>query len=157
MSVTFDIAGRVWPYDPPDCECGHPWERHVRILGGYQACRHSGCPCHGVVPPPRSPPAAMFLNLANVNARTFGEWLGLELGECLVGEAPAREVAALCRRRLWPERREKDDPGVPFSDTKRPGQCRVIVCGRPPGRLAEYAERLLALAEEAGGGVITWW
>jgi hypothetical protein len=48
-----------------------------------------------------------FLNLANRNAADLLAWLGLPSAE-LYGSLPGRELAALCRRRLWPEKRNVD-------------------------------------------------
>ena len=101
------------------------------------------------------PPAHMFLQLANVNAMDFLRWIGLE-HEKLYGQIAARHLAALLRRRLWPARRGQDDDGFPAFHIQEPGQVTVICAGRPAGRLAEYAVRLLALAEFAGDGVVTW-
>jgi hypothetical protein len=96
------------------------------------------------------PPAQMFVNVANANARDFLDWIGLA-HEPLWGEIDARELAALLRRRLWPEIRTRDDAGrAPLVEH------RMINFGREPGRLASYAERLLLLAECAGEGTITW-
>lgn len=92
-----------------------------------------------------------FINLANTNARELLRWLGLPNGEGeLSGDAPAAEIAARCRRRLWPEARN-EDPGVPAT---REG--RVIDCGRRPGYLPEKVALLLALCEGAGDRRLTW-
>jgi hypothetical protein len=45
---------------------------------------------------------SQWINLSNQNAADFLAWLGLPTRD-LVGELPGRELAALCRRRLWPE------------------------------------------------------
>jgi hypothetical protein len=101
---------------------------------------------------------AKFINLANRNAIDLLRWIGIEVtGEGdLYGELPATELAARCRRRLWPEARN-NDPGLDGSDTKQPGRARVIMGGRRPGYLRERTGELLRLCEKAGdGGVIYW-
>jgi hypothetical protein len=103
----------------------------------------------------RLPPARMYVNLANANARDFLDWIGID-SERLYGEMPARQLAPLLRRRLWPANRERGDEGRPGRIERILGGTTLIDCGRPVGRLAEYAERLLALAEYAGDGVIVW-
>jgi hypothetical protein len=104
----------------------------------------------------RWPPAGMFVNPSNENARDLLKWLGLPHDK-LYGEVKARELAALVRRRLWPERRHSDDPGRPASIHHSESGPVVIMFGREPGRLAQYAERLLALADHAGDGTIVWY
>ena len=90
-----------------------------------------------------------WINLSNQNAADLLAWLGIA-SEYLVGDMPARELAALCRRRLWPEPRNID-PEVPavFSD-------RFYAFGRLIGYLRQRTADLLHLAEVAGEGVITW-
>jgi len=100
------------------------------------------------------PPAPMFLQLGNANASDFLSWLGLD--STLWGEIPARELAAILRRRLWPERRHVGDPGI-LPETSFGARGAVFIhCGREPGKLATCAERLLALAEFADEGTIFW-
>jgi hypothetical protein len=103
-------------------------------------------------------PPELFLNLSNVNAGDFLRWLGSDLYSIeLCGSRPARELAALCRRRLWPERHGQGDGGMPeVVECNACGEVRFIDFGRPAGRLAEYAERLLRLAEAAGEAEVTW-
>lgn len=101
------------------------------------------------------PPAPMYVNLSNVNARAFLEWIGLD-SPALYGEIPARELAAILRRRLWPSRRHHGDEGESPQTLKQPGRATFINGGRAPGKLAAYAERLLALAEFAQDGTIAW-
>ena len=103
----------------------------------------------------RGPPARMYVQLSNANARDFLDWLGLDNQE-LFGDMGARQLAPLLRRRLWPIHRERGDEGRRGGIERTPGRPTLIDCGRPVGRLAEYAERLLALAEYAGDGVIVW-
>lgn len=104
----------------------------------------------------REPPAAMFVNIANANAQDFLRWARFP-DTRLYGQLPARELAALLRRRLWPEHRTKDDDGIPASVDHAPGTPIIVNFGREPGRLTRYAERLLALAEFAGDRTIHWY
>jgi hypothetical protein len=90
-----------------------------------------------------------WMDLANVNAARLLEWLGI-LVDHLVGEMPAREVAALCRRRLWPEPRNFD-PATPDEVSGR-----MYCFGRPAGYLRQRTAELLELAELAGDGLISW-
>lgn len=89
------------------------------------------------------------MNLANANARLLLEWIGYPGDPWDLDKLPAAEVAARCRRRLWPEGRNHDQ-GDPGSDTKLPGEPRVIDCGRREGYLEEKTALLLAMAKEAG-------
>ncbi len=104
----------------------------------------------------RSPPAELYLNISNSNARDFLNWVGLHQHE-LWGEMPARELAALLRRRLWPERRNRDDEGRDGFIEREARGALFLSCGRNPGKLASYAERLLRLAEYAGDGMVVWY
>jgi hypothetical protein len=88
--------------------------------------------------------AAPELNLSNTNARALLQWLGYA-AEDLCGELPAGELAARCRRRLWPEARNQD-PGLPA----RWDGTRFWDGGRPPGYLQERTRELLELASLAG-------
>jgi hypothetical protein len=94
------------------------------------------------------------LNLSNANAWALLEWIGIAPDHG--GSVPARELAALTRRRLWPEMRERDDEGVSPSVDEAPGRCTMIDCGRRPGYFQDRAEQLLRLAECAGEGPIAW-
>ena len=89
------------------------------------------------------------MNLSNRNAADLLAWLGLPT-EDLYGQMPARELAARCRRRLWPEARNLD-PGLA---DEQEGRCFVF--GRPAGYLRSRTEELLRLAESAIDGVISW-
>ena len=97
------------------------------------------------------------LNLANVNAVDLVLWLGYSRAE--VDREPgylrlnARDVAARCRRRLWPERRNFDAGRDTSVDHAR-GCATVIDCGRRPGYLREKTEQLLAIAAAAGDGFV---
>ena len=97
----------------------------------------------------------MFVQISQSNARDFFAWIGVD-SPGLIGEIPARELAALLRRRLWPERKQDGDAGILASVHARPSRATLIDLGRPAGRLAAYAVRLLRLAEHAGDGVIFW-
>lgn len=103
----------------------------------------------------RLPPREMLVDINVSNAHDFLVWLGVP-DQDLWGEIPARELAALLRRRLWPERRETGDKGRPGFVDVHPGRATLIESARPLGRLAGYAERLLLLAEKAGDGSIIW-
>ncbi len=89
------------------------------------------------------------LNLNNRNAADLLTWLGLAADE-LWGEIAARDLAARCRRRLWPEPRNSDLA----VDAIEEG--RLVICGRPAGYLHERTRQLLQLAELAGDGVIAY-
>lgn len=103
----------------------------------------------------RLPPASMFVQLSNVNAREFLDWLGLHDAE-LWGEMPAHQLAPLLRRRLWPANRQRGNAARPGYIERASHGLTVICCGRSAERLAECAERLLALAEHARDGIIVW-
>jgi hypothetical protein len=96
-----------------------------------------------------------FVNLSGVNTRDLLAWLGMPTNEALCGEMPAVEVAAKCRRRLWPEQRNQD-PAVPRLESHTPGKCRVVYLGRREGYLREKTEALLALCELSKDGTIYW-
>lgn len=99
------------------------------------------------------------LNLANGNAADLLRWLGLPATSELYGEITASDLAARCRRRLWPETRN-EDPEIPGAIHKAPGVATVITSERPALYLRTRTERLLAMADEAQaacpGAVITW-
>jgi hypothetical protein len=65
-----------------------------------------------------------------------------------VGTLRARDLAARCRRRLWPEPRNID-PAIPSSVDGI-----MIEAGRPAGYLRDRTARLLAIAEDAPEGVV---
>ena len=94
------------------------------------------------------------MNLSNSNAWALLEWIGITPDHG--GSIPARELAALTRRRLWPGLRERDDQGIPPSVHTVPGRCTLIDCGRDAGYFQERATQLLQLADSAGDGTITW-
>ena len=94
------------------------------------------------------------MNLSNANASALLEWIGV--APAPGGSIPARELAALARRRLWPEVRQRGDEGLELIVDKSPGRCTLIDCGRRGGYLQERAAQLLKLAESAGNGSIAW-
>ena len=94
------------------------------------------------------------INLSNANAAALLEWIGLAAAP--EGTIDARELGARVRRRLWPERREDGDAGVPSSVSTAPGRCTLIDCGREAGYLQRRANQLLQLAEQAGDASIVW-
>lgn len=93
---------------------------------------------------------ANYLNLADPNARDLLRWLGLDVKGWSFGSIPSADLAARCRRRLWPEARN-EDPGIEGYERG----C-VINCGRRAGYLPEKAEALLKLCELAKGRRIVW-
>lgn len=130
MSVTF--------YSNPRCDCVTRWSD----------ASDAGLPAH---------PADFTcerclaeLNLCNANAADLLAWLDLPCEE-LYGQAPAREVAAKCRRRLWDIPRNHDAAldEIQLSE-------RAVVSGRPAGYLREKTQRLLKLAEMIGDGELRW-
>lgn len=144
MSVTF-YMGRRMPMDmlgaavdgtcfepAYECICGDDCHRDDTCL----ACRWS-------------------INLANRNASDLLWWLMSLSDDPLCGGMPAKEVAALCRRRLWPEERNVD-PGFEDVITTMPGGVTLIDCGRDAGYLHGLTERLLRLAEHASDAWVCW-
>lgn len=93
------------------------------------------------------------INMSNPNAGDFMRWVGLTSAPG--GEIKASELAALCRRRLWDEKRNHDQ-GFEGRDYKVTGGPRVIEGGRRDGYLREQTERMLKLCELAGDRWITW-
>ena len=93
------------------------------------------------------------LNMANGNAVDWMRWIGLASAPC--GEIKARELAAMCRRRLWNEPRNHD-PALDGADYKIEGGPRVIISDRPPNYLHDQTERMLKICEKAGDRLIAW-
>lgn len=91
------------------------------------------------------------LNLSNVNACDLLRWLDYEPD--YAGELSARDLAARCRRRLWPEARNVD-AAVPQTESRGARGARFIECGREAGYLRDRTERLLAVAQAAGDGLV---
>lgn len=89
------------------------------------------------------------MNLANGNALDLMVWVGIAVDEYnLYGDIPARELAALCRRRLWPEERNFDPEILDRSEKGMRG-ATLVFCGRPAGYLRSRTEQLLVIAERA--------
>jgi hypothetical protein len=99
-------------------------------------------------------PPERELHLSSANARDLLTWLGYSV-EDLWGTLPARELAARCRRRLWPEARNVD-VALPPHEEHAPGCARSVFLGRPEGYLRGRTEQLLALAEWAGAGDVSF-
>lgn len=94
------------------------------------------------------------INLNNVNAADLLRWLDIE-ADYLVGEIPARELAARCRRRLWDVARNHDLAIEGYVESAV-GCATVICAGRRAGYLRERTAELLELAERAGQGTVRW-
>lgn len=93
------------------------------------------------------------VNLHNQNAGDWMRWVGIQSEPH--GHMKASDLAALCRRRLWDEKRNHDAP-VAFEDHQTPGRARVIMGGRPEGRLRQITEQMLRVCEKAGDRLIAW-
>jgi hypothetical protein len=98
------------------------------------------------------------VNLCNANAFDLLQWLGLTPAS--LGDFPARELAARCRRRLWDEARNHD-PALAADDRLAAlggpaGGAQVVMQDRRPGYLRHQTERLLAVAQAAGDGLVCW-
>jgi hypothetical protein len=88
-----------------------------------------------------------YLNVSNANAKELLDWLDIyRTDNGLIGDIPAKTLAAKCRRRLWPEPRNLD-PFKPGKHTKRPGHGAVIEMPREEGYLQGRTKRLLELCE----------
>lgn len=102
------------------------------------------------------------MNLANMNAYDLMDWLGLSKEPC--GTIKARELAALCRRRLWPERRNEDPEITPEEFAERYGtqdSPRIVFAARDAGYLQNRTEQLLricmkAIAVRGEEGEVSW-
>jgi hypothetical protein len=86
-----------------------------------------------------------YLNFSNQNTQVLLDWLGVP-HDHLYGSIKGTELAAKCRRRLWPESRNVDVG----TQTEEEYDGRLIRFGRPPGYLPERTAQLLQLAERAG-------
>jgi len=93
------------------------------------------------------------VNLHNQNAGDWLRWVGLVSAPS--GEIKATELAALCRRRLWDEKRNHD-AGISFEEYQGAMGARVISGGRPEGRLRDITEQMLRVCEKAGDRLISW-
>jgi hypothetical protein len=99
------------------------------------------------------------LNLASVNARAFLSFLGLEPGAEPSGEATLPEARRAIIRARATFARKVGGFTREGSDTKRPGQCRVIMGGIDEGYLARRIddfERFLNAAAVKGATTV-WW
>ena len=97
-----------------------------------------------------------YVEVGQGNAVFILEALKVPVGEGnLIGDLPSSEMAARCRRILWPE---FHDPGTEGSEYGGPGtgHCRVIEGGRAEGYLQRKAKELLGLATKAGDRNIQW-
>jgi hypothetical protein len=95
------------------------------------------------------------MNLSNVNACDLLRWLAYDpVPEG--ADLTARDLAARCRRRLWPEARNFD-PAVGAITTRSVTGARLVECGRREGYLRERTEQLLRLADAAGDGVVSYY
>lgn len=103
----------------------------------------------------RLPPAEMYVQFANSNAREFLAWVGLRdaaAAEGLCGSMRVRELEVVLRKVLGDEKALAHDQGR-FGVVEG----RFHQCARPAGRFVDAARRLLRLAEEGGDlGVVSW-
>ena len=95
------------------------------------------------------------LNVSNANAHAFLIWRGVPNHEP-VGGIGARDLAALLRRRLWPENRRHGDEGLPATIFVGARGATAVGCGRRAGAFARYTEELLRITDHAGDGEIIW-
>ena len=99
------------------------------------------------------------LNMASANARVFLSFLGLDSGPEPDGDVPVPVARrAVIRARATFERRACRFTRT-GADTKRPGQCRVIVGGIDEdyfGRRLDDFERFLGVVVEKGATRIYW-
>jgi len=89
-----------------------------------------------------------FVDANLSNAAALLAWLDLPAD--LHGQLPARELAARCRRRLWPEARNVDE-GEAGAESGR-----VISGGRRPGYLEGRTADLLRVCDRAGDRNVVW-
>jgi len=85
-----------------------------------------------------------FLEVSRVDGLDLLEWLGL--GRAEFGAIEASTLAPLCRRRLWPERRNF----APHVSVVRAGDAQ----GRETATLRHLAARVVAAVESAPGAVV---
>jgi hypothetical protein len=111
------------------------------------------CDLDGPVEFMTCPACQAEINLCNTNALDLLAWIGL--APASYGEAPAHDVAARCRRRLWDEARNHD-PAVPAVVLPAGRGARLIAVDRQAGYLRQRAADLLAVAERAGEGLVCW-
>jgi hypothetical protein len=89
-----------------------------------------------------------FVELDEENSNDLLHWLGMEPDN--FGCVEASDLAARCRRRLWPMARNVDPEIAPHSERSGGSAIRLMVGGRPEGYLHARTEELLKLAERAG-------
>lgn len=88
-----------------------------------------------------------MMTLRREDALDLLDWIGLPRED--FGAIDARQLAPLCRRRLWPMPRNVDAA----VHGRRPDGTLFVV--RPAGTLRRWTEILLRLAEHAGQGTVT--
>jgi len=87
-----------------------------------------------------------FVQMSDVDCRDLMAWLWLDPID--FGYVQAGDLAARCRRRLWPLARN-NDPAVPSRESRN-GNVRLVVAGRAAGYLRARTQDLLKLAQRAG-------
>jgi predicted Rdx family selenoprotein len=85
-----------------------------------------------------------FVQLSIENGQAILAWLWFKQED--YGYMEASELAARCRRRLWPIPRNFD----PATPPKKDRRGNIFSPGRPAGFLRAHTEALLQLAERAG-------
>jgi hypothetical protein len=97
------------------------------------------------------------VNMANMNAAEWMRWVGITSESC--GEIPAKDLAVLCRRRLWDEARNHD-PKVTSEEFAKlhglDGHPRVIFGERAEDYLRSRTAQILRICEKAGDKLIAW-
>lgn len=88
-----------------------------------------------------------FVQLSEADSNDLLKWLWLEPSD--FGYMEATDLAARCRRRMWPIARNFDQ-GIASRQESVNGAVRLVVSGREPGYLRARTEELLKLAERAG-------
>lgn len=89
-----------------------------------------------------------YVQISAPNTADLLRWLWLD--PCEFGFLEATDLAARCKRRLWPLPRNFDAAVPNREETTANGNVRLIVCGREAGYLRSRTEDLLRLAERAG-------
>lgn len=97
-----------------------------------------------------------YVNVSNDNAKDLLEWIGVSSPD-FCGELPATDVAAKCRRRLWPEPRNFDDERLGVVHEGSDGSVRAVECRRRAGYLRDKTVALLALCERLGPATLYWY
>lgn len=102
---------------------------------------------------------AAHLNMASANARAFLQFLGIEPGDEPAGEITVPEARRAIMRARATFERHVGQFTREGSDTKRPGQCRVIEGAIDSGYLARRVddfEHFLNAVVERGATSIYW-